>query len=427
MPGPLEGIRVLELTQIIAGPFCGVNLADLGADVVKIEAPGGDGMRVIGAFMPGESKAFHALNRGKRSIVMDLQLPKAREAFYRMIRDTDVFVINPRPGVPERLGIDYDSLRKHRPDLIYLQSTGYGTVGPNAERSGSDVVAQAFSGLMAGEGKLDEWGAPAPVSCAAIADFSTGFAAAMSVCAALYRRATTGEGEFIQTSLLQSALAIQTMSVSKVPVVDAITVDPMIAQVHAVRDRGGSYAEMLSARSESTSRLVGRAFTLYYSGYSARDGGLILGALTPQNRNQMRRVLGITDDPSASPDFNALDPAMVEPIEAIRARIRDTIRQKTVAEWLALFDAEGAPISAVNFPEDMADDPQVEALEQMLEFDHPMVGPIRLVGPVSKMRDHPTGSPLPPPPLAAHTDEVLSGYGFSPADIATLRDTGAVQ
>jgi formyl-CoA transferase len=424
MPGPLAGIRVFEVTQIVAGPFCGQNLADLGADVIKVEPPGGEGMRVLGAFMPGESKGFHSLNRGKRSLVLNLQHPQAQEAVHRMIRDFDVFVINSRAGVAARLRIDYDTLRQFRPDLVYLENTGYGARGPSAQRSGSDIVAQAYSGLMAGDGKVDEFGAPRLITATAPGDYMAGLGSAMGICAALFHRERTGEGQYIASSLLQAALAMQGSAAGKLPVFDALTVDPMMERVREARARGASYAQQLEAKGDLF-RMMGRAFALYYGGYNVKDGAIILGALTPANRDQMRRVLGVEDDPSRSPDFNALDPANEAVVEGMFERIRATMLTKTMDEWVALFDREGAPVSKVNLPEEMADDPQVQAMGYMLELDHPLTGPERMPGAVVEMSRTPTGTATTSPPLGAHTDEVLREHGFSDAEIAALRAAGA--
>jgi len=417
---------VLEITQIVAGPYCGVNLADLGADVVKIESPGGDGVRMTGQFFPGESKYFHTLNRGKRSLLLDLQRPEAQQLVHEIIPQFDVFSMNARAGVAHRLRVDYDTLREFRPDLIYLESTGYGASGPNARTAGSDIVAQAYSGLMAAEGKVDEFGAPQSISCTAVADYVTGLAAAMGICAALYRRAITGEGEFLQTSLLQSALSVQSGTVSRVPVADELMERPMLEAMEEARSRGASYAELLQVRRER-SRAMGKAIVLYYSGYQVKDGSVILGALTPENRDQMRRALGVTqEDPSASPDFNALDPEHERQVEAFAARLRDLMLTRTMDEWVEAFTKEGAPISKVNFPEAMAFDPQVEAMGYVWDFEHELTGPERLVGPIVSMRGHPTGSPRPAPPLGRHTEEVLTELGLNDGRIALLRGAGAL-
>lgn len=423
--GPLSGVQVLELTQIIAGPFCGMNLADLGADVVKIEPPEGEAMRALGGFMPGESKGFHSLNRGKRSLVVDLHEERGRALVHRLLPAFDVFVINSRPGVAARIGLDYESLRTLRPDLIYMENTGYGTRGPSAERSGSDIIAQAYSGLMAGDGKVDEFGAPLLVTSTAPADYSAGLAAAMGICAALYHRERTGEGQYVGTSLLGAAMALQGAISSRLPVFDAIVRDPMLERVNAARERGASYAEILEQRGDIF-RMLGGAFRLYYGGYQVRDGAIILGALTPHNRDQMRAVLGIDDDPTDGPDFNAFDPANAPVVEALGERIRATLLTRTMDEWVADFDAAGAPVSRVNLPEEMSDDPQVQALGCMLAIEHDRSGPEEMVGPPLEMTATPVGARVASPPLDRDTDAILAEHGIADAEIAALRADGVI-
>ena len=425
MAGPLDGIRVFEVSQIVAGPYCGMNLADLGADVVKVEAPGGEGIRLIGAVAPGESKSFHNLNRGKRSLVLDLKQPEAQELVHRMIPQFDVFLINARPGVPQRLRVDYDTLTQFRPDLVYLESTGFGTVGPSAERSGSDIVGQAYSGLMAAEGHVDEFGAPSQMQSGAMADMGTGLIAAMGICAALYRRAVSGEGEYLQTSLMTSALALQSGRISRMPLADELLTKPMQAQLAAARAAGTPYEDLIRIRREGVGG-ISKAFRLYYGGYQVKDGAVIIGSLTPENQNQMRRALGLEDDPTADPEYNPLDPDADRVAEEMGARIRAVMLTKTMDEWIEAFDREGAPISKVNFPEDMADDPQVEAVGLMIDIEHELTGPERMVGSPVKMRHHPTGSTRPAPPLGRHSDEILAEAGLSAEEIAGLRAAGAV-
>ena len=425
MTGPLAGIKVLELSQIIAGPFCGMNLADLGAEVVKLEPPGGETLRALGAFMPGESKFFHTLNRGKRSLVVDLREQQGQQIVHSIIPQYDVFIVNSRPGVPKRLGVDYDTLRALRPDLIYFENTGYGTEGPSAERSGSDIVAQAYSGLMAGDAKVDEYGAPLLTTSTAPADYTAGLAGAMGICAALLHREKHGEGQYLSTTLLGAALVIQAAVVSRQPVFDAMVTDPMLERVNEVRRSGGTYADMLAVKGDLVA-LLGLGFRLYYGGYVVKDGAIILGALTDANRDGMREVLGVEDDPSADPDYNALDPETVPALQQLMERVRATMLTRTMDEWVAAFDAVGAPASKVNLPEEMPDDPQVEQLGIMLDLEHELTGPERMVGPIVEMSATATGAAQASPPLDGHTDEVLAEHGFSADEIAALRKQAVI-
>ena len=422
MGGPLEGIKVFEVSQILAAPYGGMMLADLGADVLKVESPDGDSTRILGAVVPGESKFFHVVNRGKRGLVLNLQRPEARALVHRIIPDYDVFIINARPGVSKRLEVDYDTLRQFRPDIVYVDSTGFGTEGPSAERSGSDVVSQGYSGLMANNHRVDEHGAPKMMSIA-IGDMSTGLAMAMGVCAALYRRSITGEGEFIQTSLLNSALSLLGANVGQVPVQDAVTTQPMLDALFAARDAGASFEELAEIHE---ARRISTAFMTYYGTYLTSDGAIVVGALTPRNQAQIREALGLTgEDPMEDPEFDALDDEWDAKAVGFQDRVRALFRTKTMDEWIALMDEQGAPATRVNFPEEMADDPQVEAMGYMLDIDHPLTGPERLVGPILRMTNAPNGTLRPSPALGGHTDEVLAEHGLTPGEIASLREAGA--
>lgn len=426
MPGPLHGIKVFEVSQIVAGPYCGTNLADLGADVIKVEPPGGEGSRQSGGFFAGESKNFHALNRGKRSLVLDLSSPDAQAIVHRMIADFDVFLINARPGVAQRLCVDYETLRTYRPDLIYLENSGFGAHGPLAQRSGSDAVAQAYCGLLAGDGKVDEFGAPEIISATAPADYHAGLGGAMAICAALFHRERTGQGQYIETSLLQAGIALQGGRVSRLPAIDAVTTDVMMARVHEIRANGGSYREQIESRGSLFDQMGRAAARLFYGGYAVKDGGVILGALTPLNRDQMRKAIGIEDDPTRDPEFNSMDPESRKLVDVMLEKVRGIMLTKTMDEWVDIFNALGAPISKVNFPEDMADDPQVEAMGYMLDIEHELTGPERMVGPIAFMSETPTGSTVPSPPLGRHTDEILRAHGVPDEEISRLREAGAI-
>ena len=427
MPGALDGIKVLEVTQIIAGPMCGVMLSDLGADVIKIESKAGDGMRLLGQFVPHESKGFHVFNRGKRGMVLDLQQADGQAVVHRLIREMDVFLINARPGVPQRLGIDYESLRAHNPNLIYLENTAYGPTGPSAHRAGADIIAQAYSGLMAGDEKFDEHGGPNLITATTPADFAAAFNSAIAVCAALFHRERTGAGQKIDTSLLAAAMMLQNAFSSRLPASDAIMLDPMLANLTAVRERGGSYRELVGARG-GLRALIGGAFLLYYGGYQTSDGAIMLGCVTPANRHQVRNALGLEagDDPTDDGDFNPLADGSSELVDRVRATIAERFAADTTENWVARLDAAGAPAAQVNIPEEMIDDPQVQAIELMVELEHRLTGPETMVGPAFRMSATPPAAQDSSPPLDGDTDDILREYGFSDDNIAAMRASGAV-
>ena len=423
--GPLAGIRVLEFSLIVAGPACGINLSDLGADVIKVEPPGGEPIRQSGAVVPNESKAFQAYNRGKRGIIVDLADPRGLEVIYRLVPQIDVVTNNYRPGVAERLGIDYETLARLRPDLIYLAASGFGASGPASSLAGSDIVAQAYSGLMAGNAKIDEHGAPETISATPVSDYGTALGSAMGICAALFHRERTGEGQLIQSSLLRSALFLQANAVMREPVTDAVTTQPMLQEVRAVRARGGSYAEIVGLR--QLARKLRASMRIFYGGYRARDGGLVLGALTPATRDSIRRILGLEGERSDDPDFDATDPANQAGVEQWLTTVRARLSERPVAEWIEEFGAAGVPASAVQLPEEMADDPQVLAEGMITELEHSVTGPQLVVGPIVTMSKTPTAARLPAPALGEHTREVLSDFGFTAAEVQALETGGVVQ
>ena len=423
--GPLAGIRVLEFSQLVAAPFCGNILSDAGADVVKVEPLGGDPHRAAGAVVPGMGKRFQSLNRGKRSLAVDLHTPEGRALIHRLVPDFDVAIINYRGGASERLGVDYETLRRLNPRLIYCEITGFGSAGPLKDRGGTDLVGVAYSGLMVGEGKVDKDGSPLGVTSSSIADYSAGFSAATAIGFALFHRERSGMGQKVETSLLQASLAIQDTAVMRDPVHDTVIRDRVVEEVRAVRARRGTYVEMLEARTRG--RGVGLAFRGYYGGYQTQDGAfLILGALTPGTRKAARTVLGVTGDPSEAPDFDASDPASIAAGERVREQIEATMRSRPIAEWVDAFERAGVPCAPVNVPEEMSEDPQVVALGLMRHIDHPVLGPQEVVGPIASMSETPLDVRGPAPILGAHSVEVLTEHGLQRAEIDALLARGVI-
>ena len=423
--GPLDGVRVLEFSQIVALPFGGCIMSDLGADVIKVESLTGDPHRSRGAVIPQQGKRFLSLNRGKRSLAVDLRQPAGRELIYRLMPQIDVVTINYRLGVAERLGIDYETLKAYSAGLIYCEVTGFGNRGPMAKRAGTDIVASAYSGLMVGDQKIDEDGLPLNMTALSLADYCAGFSAAIGVCSALYHRALTGEGQKIETSLLAGALAVQDTVVMREPVHDASNRDPMMEQVEQARARGAPYSEILELREGA--RVAARsAFRGYYRTYNTKDGTIVLGALTPAGRDGARRVLGITDDPSDDADFDAADPKNIELAAALQARIVEQMRTRTADEWTEAFAAAGVPVSPVHLPEEMADDPQVQAMGMMSEIEHPLTGKQLVPGPVVRMSATPTEVQGASPALGADTDDVLAMAGFDASEIEAAREAGLI-
>ncbi len=406
----------------MSAPIAGLNLSDFGADVIKVEPPGGEPGRYITAAVPGHGKIFQACNRGKRSLVVDLQQPGGREVIHRLIPSIDVVLLNYRPGIADRIGLGYRTLSNIRPDLIYAEITGFGSTGPLADRPASDMVAQAYGGSVAVNGKLGPDGSPLYPTLP-MADAPSGLSAAMGIIAALYHRERTGEGQYLAVSLLRTVMAMTNFIVMVEPVHDASGRDIIKQEMASAREAGASYDELIRIR-EGTGR-QGSGFSLYFGGYRAKDGGLVLGALTPANRDAIRTVLGIHDDPSDTPGFDPTDDANKALVEELRARIRGLFLTRPVSEWVRLFDAAGALAAPVNFPEDLPDDPQASL--HYSDLVHPVSGPQRQVAPVVEMSKSPTRAVGPSPLVGQHTQEILTELGcFSSDEVLALSRAGLV-
>ena len=415
--GPLVGIKVLEFTQILAGPSACAHLGDMGAEVIKVEPPGGEPWRVAQQFIPGESKWFHQLNRGKQSLVLKLDEPEAQEIVHRLVPEMDVVVINYRPDVAARLKIDYETLRELKPDLIYCDNTAFGRKGPWEHRPGYDIVAQAASGLMASEGKITDGGQPKSIQSTALADYSTGLAMAWGVCAALFHLERTGEGQAIESTLLQTAMFFQMERVMRLPAADPMNVARM-ERVHALRDGGASYPELVDAYDP---RKVLSAINSVYRAYTTKDGALAIGALSAALRGKVRGAIGTDFLGADDPDFDPLNPEWVEQARVAVLGIEETMKTKTTAEWMEIFDRQGVPASPVNFAEDLPDDPQVIENEMMVDLVHDLSGPEQQVAPILKFSKTPLEAQGSSPPLGRDTAKIAAGVGFSDEQIADLQ------
>ena len=415
--GPLSGIRVLDLSIIYAGPYAGMHLSDLGADVVKIERPEGDPFRNTGAVAPGQSKVFQYLNRGKRSLVINLATVEGRALLHRIVPGFDVVVHNYRPGVPERLGFGYETLSALRPDLIYAEVSGFGFTGPRADLPGSNIVAEAHGGAMVMGEKTSEDGAPMRTGVT-MADLSTGIALAMGVCAALLHRERTGEGQVVSASLLRSVLSQTGMFNMREPVTDAAVRDPLMAEVAELRSRGASYRELLDARIRYHGTLGGP----FHGGYLVSDGAIAIGALTPPTRAAAQGVLGIAESPE---DEEGGDPAEQRVRMAeVRRQVAAVLIGDTRERWLERFAEAGVPAAPVHFPEEVADDPQ--GATHFVEVEHEQLGTQRQAAPIVDLSRSPSSIASGSASLGSHTDELLREQGISAGEIEELRNAGVI-
>ena len=423
MAGPLEGIKVLEFTQIIAGPFGGMMLADMGADVIKVEPVEGEPWRLTLEFIPGESKAYMSLNRGKRSLPLDLTKPEAVAVVHRMMPDIDVVVINARPDVPEKLGIDYETLSAINPQLIYCDNTAFGRNGPDSYRPGYDLIIQAMSGLMAAEGKIRN-GVPQLITSTAVADFATGIAIAWGVCAALFHRERTGRGQKVETTLLGTALGVQTGSFMEIDAFDAERRAEFLAILNAMRESGASYEDMHEQYVQIVSPW--RGGNIYYRTYQARDGALAVACLSDRLRKRVADVLGI-DDPRFKPGFDPFDEETIAHSEELVKQAEALFLNRTVDQWLETFDSVGVPAGPVRYIQELMEDEQVRANGLSVELEHSLAGRVKMVGPIIGMSETPLEAASASPALGEHTDEILLTMGYSQDEISGLKTDGVTR
>lgn len=417
MAGALEGIRVLDCTQIIAGPLAGSLLSDMGADVVKVEPLEGEPWRLQAEIIPKESKAYIVQNRGKRGLALNFKAPGSAPVRDALIRWADVLLTNYRPGVPEALGIDYESARRIRPDIIYAENTAFGKDGPEANRRGYDIVAQAMSGLTTSNPNVQN-GLPMQVGFAP-ADVVTGLALAWAITAALFHRERTGEGQAINSSLLLSALTLQA-GAREIVAFDEEPRARRLAVVNQARERGATIEEVYAERRALMPELAGN---VYYRPYKTADSYLVVGCLGPGPRARFREAIGFHD-----PRYDAGFAPSPENIRKVAAELVAVCEAKFLEHpngyWMDYLDARDIAVGPVRFIEELWEDPQVRANNFLVDYDHTLLGPLRGPAPIVQMSATPTRVQRASPALGEHTGEVLASLGFTADEVARLREEG---
>ncbi|MDB5998752.1 MAG: CoA transferase [Rhizobacter sp.] len=386
--GPLSGIRVLDLSAYIAAPYGCTLLADQGAEVIKIEPPQGDNLRKYPSTLKAEGRAFLGVNRGKSGIVLDLKLAPAREVLKRLLRDADVLVHNFRPGVPERLGIGYESLSKLNPRLVYCAVTGYGESGPLKDKAGYDQVLQSMSGMCAMQGTPQN----PQILYGSVVDYYASALLAGGVASALFQRERTGQGQYVGISLLRSALAMQSARL-----------------VWAEGEPRDVYRDM---RSGGITGL-----------HPTRAGSLYVSANTPHFWAALCELIGLPEL-ATDPRYDTVR-KRAEHADELVPKLRQALAARSALEWEQLF-GERVPCSPALEIEDMFDHPQVQAEEMLDTFTHPTVGSYRGLASAIKFGGSAKPVPRAAPTFGQHSDEVLASLGYSADDIAAMRQAGAV-
>ena len=393
MTRALDGVRVLDLTQVMAGPYCTMLLCDMGADVIKVEPPTGDSTRRMPGAVGTDSPSFNAVNRGKRGVVVDLKQAAGRDAVRRLALSADVLVENYRPGVLARFGLGYEELASRYPMLVYASISGYGQTGPSAGKGGFDLVAQGVSGLMSVTG---EPGGPPVKVGVPITDLGAGLFAVTGVLAALLARARTGRGQLVDTSLVDAGVALSVWEAT----------------------------QYFSGRGVPTPLGSAHRMNAPYQAVRCADGYITLGAA---NDRIFRRLCDALGHPEWADDPDYRDDAdRVRNRVALSARIESVMVSRPRAYWLTLLEAHGIPCGPINDYEEVMADPQILARELVVETDHPTLGRMRTLGTPLKLSDTPLTPGRPAPLLGQHTDEVLGEIGLTADEIAELRRVGAV-
>lgn len=422
MAGPLSGVRVLEFSEIIAGPFAGMLLSDMGADIIKVEPIEGEPWRLVAQFVPTESRHFISLNRGKRGLTLDLNRPQSKEVIRRIVADIDVVLVNYRPDVAENLSIDYGTLSGVNRRLIYCDNTAFGRKGPQSHRPGYDIIVQGASGVMALEGKTLD-GLPI-LNALPVADFSTGLMMTSSICAALFVRERTGLGQKIETTLLGSALSVQNASFQLVESVDQEWRQRFLDRLAEAREGEYDYEEL--RKYLNAARPVLAVGNIHYRVFKTKDSYIVVGALSQALRRKLCGALGIEDKRIGDPDWDPRTPESREYAKKLVKQAEAIVAERTTDEWLELLDERGVPAGPLKFVQELVDDPQVLANDLQVDVEHPLAGKVRMVGPAFQMSETPLEVQGPSPTLGQHNDEILASLGFDEREISTMREDGVI-
>ena len=393
---PLQGIRILDSTRMVAGPLCSMILGDLGAEVIKIERPGiGDDTRKWGPpFLNGESAYFLSVNRNKKSLTLDLKKEKAREIYRELVKKSDVVLENFRTGTMEKLQLTYNNLKELNPKLIYCSITGFGLSGPYKRRAGTDPVVQAMGGLMGITGESDGKPVRIPLS---IIDMSTGLYAHGAIMAALISRGNTGKGHFIELSLLDTQLML-------------------------LLNLGSSYL----VSGEVPRRLGNSHATIVPFGiFETKDRDMLLSASADVRWRRLCEALEL-EHLIEDPNFSTTN-ARINNREEVVRRLQERLRDKTADEWLELLEKVGVPSAPINTLDRVFNDPQVLDRNIVTEVTHPITGTFKMVGMPAQYDGRRGEIRLAPPRLGEHSNEILNELlGYTESDVSKLKEENVI-
>ena len=392
---PLTGVRVLDLTRVLAGPFATMLLSDLGAEVLKIELPGvGDDSRHFGPFKNDRSLYFVSINRGKKSMTLNLKTPEGKDILRRLVKEHDVLVENFRPGVMQKLGLDYEELRTINPALIYAASSGFGHSGPDSKKPAYDILAQAAGGLMSVTGWPDQ--SPTRVGCS-IGDISAALFTTIGILSALNQRHQTGEGQKIDVAMLDCQVAILENALARYQV-------------------DGRSPQPLGNRHPTISP---------FQAYRAQDDWIVVAI--GNDSLWQRFCAAVERNDLASDSRFSTNPARTTHLEELNTRLDPLFSQRTVAQWSSLFSEVGIPHSRINSIEQVMQNRQVQARNMIATVEDRLAGIVQVAGNPIKMSGMEDSTDRPPvPELGEHTESILTNLGYDEDQIAAMRDQGVV-
>ncbi|GAB7386864.1 CaiB/BaiF CoA-transferase family protein [Bacillaceae bacterium] len=391
---PLAGIKVIDLTRILSGPYCTMTLADLGAEVIKIESPAGDDTRQWGPpFIQGESAYFLSVNRNKKSIALNLKHEKGKEIFLKLVREADVVVENFRPGTLRKLGIGYDVLQQKNPRIILASISGFGQTGPYAQKPGYDVLAQGMGGLMSVTG---EPGRPPVKAGYSLADVGAGMWAAFGIMVALWERERSGKGQWVDASLLDTMISWQTYLAGN-----------YFATQRDPQPLGGAHPNIVP-----------------YQVFEAADGFFILAVGNDNHWHSFVKTMKLKVFEDAR---FATNPDRVKNRDLLIPLMQEIFKKKTVKEWVALFEEAKIPCGPINKFSDILHDPHVLEREMVVEMQHKELGILKMLGIPIKLSRTPGKIQSAPPKLGEHTELVLQELGYGATEIEALEEAGTVK
>jgi len=392
---PLKGIRVLDLSRVLAGPYCSMTLSDLGAEIIKVEIPGrGDDTRAFPPFLEGESSYYLSLNRGKKSLTLNLKDERGVEVLHRLVEKCDIVLENFRPGVTKRLGVDYDTLKGIKGELIYCSISSYGQTGPYAKWPGYDLIIQGMSGLMGITGESDR--PPVRVGVA-VTDINAGMYATMAILSALRVRDQRGIGQHLDVSMMDAAVSWLTYMAGN-----------YFASGKVPQRMGGAHPSIVP-----------------YQTFEAGDGKFLLVA--GGNDRLFKILCDVIDMPQLVDDpMYGSNILRVENRDVLIPIIQERLLTKPRDDWLAELRDSGFPCGPVNAIDEVFSDPQLLHRDMLVTMDHPEIGEIKQIGAPLKFSETPCSLDLPPPMLGQHTDEVLKLIGYTEEEVAALKKDSVV-